>query len=243
MRTLLGLPKVAPINFMYGDIDWIQPKQRQICEKVRLWYRITSMPDDRLTKFIFLNDKSNWKSSIRDIFNKCELQHLFNSNNVQCIPLTDILQKVSTYIYSISEYKWRKEICVTSRLSLYSIFKHEIKLEDYVYVLRNRRKRSIIARLRSSTLNLLAVEYGRYRNVPRTERQCIRCERPNEVEDEEHFLLKCAHFSDRRNALLMLAKNVDPSFESFTDAEKTYFLLSNADVVNATASYVIDCLY
>ena len=155
----------------------------------------------------------------------------------------EFLISANKFFYYVSAYHifW---VYIFNILENYSINIFPLPLPfiavHYVHVLRNRRKRSI----RSSTLNLLAVEYGRYRKKYSTDWATVyEMWKAKWCGMWGTLFLKYTHFSDRRNALLMLAKNIYPSFESCTDAEKTYFLLSNADVVIATASYVIDCLY
>ena len=69
----------------------------------------------------------------------------------------------------------------------------------------NDKDRTIITRWRLSSHHLY-IETGRYKNPPvvRGERKCIICE---EVEDEEHALLKCrAHEHTRNNYSQLLLK-------------------------------------
>ena len=52
---------------------------------------------------------------------------------------------------------------------------------------------NIISKLRTSSHDL-KIETGRHRKIPTTERKCI-C---GEIEDEEHFILKCRLYDDIR---------------------------------------------
>ena len=46
----------------------------------------------------------------------------------------------------------------------------------------------------------LAIEKGRYSNVPKSERYCLACNN-HVLEDEEHFLLQCQAYSILRENL------------------------------------------
>ena len=60
----------------------------------------------------------------------------------------------------------------------------------YVDILKNKNERAMLSKLRISA-HKLAIEGGRYLNIPKHERICTACN-SGEVEDEEHFLLNCS---------------------------------------------------
>ena len=69
----------------------------------------------------------------------------------------------------------------------------------YVDVLKTTNERAILSKLRISA-HKLAIEGGRYLNIPKHERICTACN-TGEVEDEEHFLLKCSLYRPLRQVL------------------------------------------
>ena len=53
LRYYLGVHKFCPILALTGDVGWLTPRlSRYIC-RIRLWNRLISMDDQRLTKKIF----------------------------------------------------------------------------------------------------------------------------------------------------------------------------------------------
>ena len=84
-------------------------------------------------------------------------------------------------------------------------FKHK-DMESYLKYIDNRKKYSLLARLRMGVLPL-RIETGRYEIVNNTKgidvkyRLC-RCCNMNKVEDEIHFLIECPFYGTLRNLLL-----------------------------------------
>ena len=56
----------------------------------------------------------------------------------------------------------------------------------YVDILKNKNERAMLSKLRISA-HKLAIEGGRYLNIPKHERICTACN-SGKVEDEEHFV-------------------------------------------------------
>ena len=61
---------------------------------------------------------------------------------------------------------------------------------NYVDILKNKNDKAMLSKLRISA-HKLAMECGRYLNIPKHERIC-KAFNSGEEEDEEHFLLKCS---------------------------------------------------
>ena len=69
----------------------------------------------------------------------------------------------------------------------------------YVDILKNKNERAMLSKLRISA-HKLAIEGGRYLNIPKNERICTACY-SGEVEDEEHFILNCSLYEPLRQDL------------------------------------------
>ena len=76
IRYYLGVHKYAPLLGLVGDMGWPETKYYFTIGLLRYWNRIIDMPDDRLTKILFLEDYqnkcNNWSNEI------CKLLHGIN---------------------------------------------------------------------------------------------------------------------------------------------------------------------
>ena len=71
MRFFLGVHRFAPIAGIIGDMGWTGPFLRRYLCKVRLWNRLLTMDDNRITKKIFLWSLRNehmWAREIKNVF-------------------------------------------------------------------------------------------------------------------------------------------------------------------------------
>jgi hypothetical protein len=67
-RYYLGVHQTSPIFAIQGDMGWIRTKVRHQVAMLRLWNRLSQMPDDRLTKKVFDWDYymyKNWAYKLR----------------------------------------------------------------------------------------------------------------------------------------------------------------------------------
>ena len=75
------------------------------------------------------------------------------------------------------------------KLRLHRLINGTYTLPEYVMQVRNRRDRSILAKLRFGCLDL-DIETGRWRNIERDNRICKICQ-SGSIEDELHFVFQC----------------------------------------------------
>ena len=111
------------------------------------------------------------------------------------------------------------------KLRTSALFKINLKTEFYVSLLIPKCKRSIFCQFRSGILPL-AIETGRYRNVPADERLCEICNL-NLVEDEIHFLCFCPRYQELRTEVYKNVLSLDCLFPQYTDAEKLRILMDD----------------
>ena len=109
------------------------------------------------------------------------------------------------------------EMLKDGKLSTYLFLKTNFRLEKYITLLRPEYRKPIY-RMRVSAYRLL-IEMGRYNNTPRTERICKNCMR-NEIEDEEHFIIRCIKFTKEREELFELISSKEKYFTHLQDKEK-----------------------
>ena len=84
IRIYLGVHKFAPTLALQGDMGWMSTENRQCLSVLRFWNRLLKLPDNRLTKQIFIDDfylaqsgHENWCSNVFKTLEKLNLEHLF----------------------------------------------------------------------------------------------------------------------------------------------------------------------
>ena len=82
----------------------------------------------------------------------------------------------------------------------------------------------------------MAVETGRFNNIPIEYRLCTFCHE-NVLEDEIHFLLFCSAYNDLRNDLLLKTIEIEPGF-SFLTIENKLKLLMSPSIVKFTTKFL-----
>ena len=89
-----------------------------------------------------------------------------------------------------------------------------------------KRRRRILAQLRGGTARL-EIETGRWRGVKREERFCKNCQ-SGEVENVEHWLLRCTGMAEEREKLVMTMDEKVVEWQSLDDSERVTVVLSYA---------------
>jgi hypothetical protein len=85
---------------------------------------------------------------------------------------TTTLQLIKQRIFDNYYQKWYFEINNSSKLKTYANFKHEFKREKYLDNIKENYLRTALAKFRVSA-HQLAIETGRYTNIPLNERLCF----------------------------------------------------------------------
>ena len=142
--------------------------------------------------------QSNWWTEVTNLLASLEISdpkfpelNLTDKNN----KLFDTLKEkvYSTHMkYCMARIKPNTE----DKLCIFLTFKQDYCMEGYLLPLPNLKHMSTIARLRMSS-HTLAIETGRHAKpkIAKEERKCRYCNL-DDVEDEEHFLLKCPLYSE-----------------------------------------------
>lgn len=130
----------------------------------------------------------------------------------------------STKIYNclLDHFKlcWSYEKSISSKLSFYHLIKTDFNREVYLQDITNSVTRHRLTKLRISAHDL-AIEKGRYKNVPRDDRVCNWCVltiRLRLIEDENHILYNCDLYSANREKL---CNTIRRSKTKFDDNEVT----------------------
>ena len=136
------------------------------------------------------------------------------------------------------ENQFRKKLSAItddSKLFLFSKIKQNIGIENYLLQISSFKNRQNFTKFRTSD-HCLYIETGRYKNIPRQQRLCNRC---NILEDEYHFFLNCEINKEPRSDLFSVINDNHPLFQNMSSLEKIQFLLNpNLDLLPAICTFI-----
>ena len=129
----------------------------------------------------------------------------------------------------------------SNKLSFYkNIFKPNQR-PHYVDICKFKTDRSTICKYRISAQSL-AIEKGRYKNIPQKARLCTKCE-SGQIEDEVHFFIQCPKYNIYRQELNHKMKCEFKNFNYLTE-NKLYLILNSRSVVvlKAIIEFINKCI-
>jgi hypothetical protein len=113
---------------------------------LRLWNRLNSLENDRITKVVFLNDYQlaginvvNWCSNVKRIFATIGEEEVYH-NREQCN-----LDSIRDKFFSLQEDEWKIALTKKPKLRFYRQFKSTLNLESYVKFNLTSSQRSVTA--------------------------------------------------------------------------------------------------
>ena len=127
------------------------------------------------------------------MLNNLGFSHVWNNQEQNDIPFNEIKQRIID--------QTNQEILManttSSKLETYCLFKLDTSCESYLNKITLNK---YMSRFRLSSHNL-ALETGRYYNIPKENRICTFCNM-NKIESEYHFLLVCPLYAELRRQYL-----------------------------------------
>ena len=98
LRSFLGLGKTTPTPGLRAEMGWLEPRSRSQARMIRMLHRLVCMPDNRLTKQIFLWDFnitriSTWGREEKEILKRNNMQQFFNNNIFDAKSIVDTLKE------------------------------------------------------------------------------------------------------------------------------------------------------
>lgn len=200
------------------------------------------MPDRSIVKNAFHESinlcnlgYNSWSSKVYELAKmyNLDIESYDFSNKNKCF----IKERVSNKFIT----DWKNKLYDTDKypiLRTYSLFKHDFKLEPYIFHIKNSKFRNAMIRFRASSHDL-EIEKGRHMhpNTPLDKRLCKTC---NVIEDETHFLLHCLLYKDEREIYFANVSDSYPLFNELSDENKFIFLLSFNDpqILTWTAKFI-----
>ena len=208
----------TPLLALTGDMGWKSAQFNRHIKMIKYWKRLINMDYNRLTKKVFLYDKSlcvqNWSSEIKYLCNNVDLNEDFNLIDINT---EEFLNKTAD--------KLKLGLSQKPKLRTYVKFKNTFTTEQYTKHCNSTHKRSLLAQFRMGILPI-AIETGRFKGLTENERICKFC--PHQaVENEQHFLCTCSLYTILRNSMYNNVCQRCIDFLNMNDGDKFYHRLTN----------------
>ena len=239
-KLFLGLNKRAPNVVARNETGRLSLKWNILIRIIKFWIHLESLPENSIAKQCLLissqlanETKTSFMLTVNEIIhNYIDIQHQSCNKTIQTNDIPTIknnLQKLKCHISNNLKRQQLEIIRSNRKLCFYSIFKTDVSKSHYLEQIRNLKHRRAVAKLRSGN-HMLRIESGRHcvPKLPEYLRICQHC-RPNQIENENHFLFHCDRYKTIRQQITSDIVLKYPSFNLFSDTEKTIFLFNNAD--------------
>ena len=221
-RWILNVRKSTNLSGLYGELGRFPLIISRQTSMIRYWIKLLTLNDSCLPKKIYCmlkNDTDNgrtynglnWAYQIKSMLDRIGLSNIWVQQFEITIPYNLIKQRIS----DMYKQSWYSSINNSNRLEMYSRFKHEFNMENYLDFIKEKKYRFALTRFRLSSHDL-AIERGRYENIARIDRICVFCN-SNFVESEYHFLLACPFYRELRQRFLKPYYGHWPTLQKFDD--------------------------
>ena len=225
IRYFLGVHRFTPILAINGEMGWTLSIHRRWVNMIRLWNRLISMDDNRLTKCVFNSDYTAtgkiWCSDLKNLLHQVNMQQSFENKQIVN------LEHVKNLFNNKHQQEWNEKLHTVSKLRTYVTFKSNYETETYLKLNICKAERSHLAQFRCAVLPL-KIETGRFLGLNVEDRLCQVCDQ-NAVENEIHFLLHCTLYDDLRRAMIVKSERRDTGFRTLTETEKLTFILKHEE--------------
>ena len=209
LKFILGVSKSCPSLAIYGETGEVPLSLKSYRLTLNFWHKVFNLPDTSLAKKALLENidmRTNWIKTIEKLLNIFNLADKIGNH--------EKFKKCTKYALEDNFQKWWRNSLddpTLIRLRFYKKLKSEFDIESYLEM-SSYQQRRLIAKLRCSD-HVLEIEKGRHKGTPSHERICALCH--DEIEDEEHFLLKCNIYNSLR--LKYRFEHLDDAQCFFTD--------------------------
>ena len=232
LKQILNVRSQTTNAAVYGELGRI-PLDTLRKEKIlKYWFRIISS-QRCLIKDVFEYQvahkiQGSWALEIKKMLDNLGFGYLWINNVVTKLQLFKVIERLHDQYYQ----EWFATLNGSSKLSNYNYIKCDIGCESYLNCVKKDNYRVCLCRLRCSA-HMLAIEEGRFRNIPQQDRKCIFCPM-NVIENEYHFVSVCPCFRDIRNTCLPRYYCHWPSLPKYKQLMST----KKSSLLNKLAKYV-----
>ena len=128
----LGVHKFIPIDVLTGDSGWLACFSRHKLALLRLWNRLVTLPDTRLTNNIFLWDLSfkekagSWSNVLNKLLSETEIEYNFEN----LLPYS--LDQMYFILKSIERDALNSRRYSKPKLRYYSMYESDFEQDEYL---------------------------------------------------------------------------------------------------------------
>ena len=170
-RWILHVRKSTNLTGLYGELGRVPFIIQRKIRMINYWVKLLGLNDQSIHKKLYSMLKqdadnnisyngSNWAFQIISLLNELGLSYIQNEFTI----LVDLIKQC---IFDNYYQSWYSNINNSSRLSMYSRYKHDFLFETYLDTIPDQKFRSTLTKFRLSSHNL-AIERVRFENIPRT---------------------------------------------------------------------------
>ena len=199
-KQVLGVKKQTSTCAVHLETGTVPIIFRAVKSSIKNWERIREGSCNTLLTAAFQEATDTnlpWIHSIRQMFEANGLLNIYQSPDMEVTEESDLPHNL---LFQRLKDQYQQsalsEAADSTKLSFYSQFKTDHKMERYLSDITNVKHRKALTRLRMSS-HQLAIEEGRYSETPREMRICSLCK--TGVEDEAHFLIQCPAYDNIRH--------------------------------------------
>jgi hypothetical protein len=189
----------------------------------------------------------NWCGRFGAMAGSIGLEYLMDTEEVFNRNKTSMIRDINKKVFDQVNGNWHEQLAKEeanhgrgrNKLRLYRRYKCLLAPEPYLTSCVKQIHRKALAKFRCGVAPL-AIETGRYRQVPLMNRKCFNCS--DNVEDELHVLMVCPVYDDLRLDLCKNAVKLVPGFGVLSDYCKVDTILGDARLIKVSANFCYNIL-
>ena len=236
-RMLLSVHKKSSRLAVLGEIARYPLFLKAIIQCLKYEWHLTNSTNSSLVhsslkemKSLANQGYSNWLSSVQNIKKLLNIPKLHRHLSPKIVGkcLTKHIHSYFDifYLRQINKCSFGDDGLDHNKLRFYKTFKGSFTKEPYIEMVKNRNQRAWLSRLQISSHHL-GIETGRWAKpspLPINERLCKYCS-DNCVDNETHFLLGCATFSNKTRCFEGKLSAIIPGYNSLNVSDKISTIL------------------